>query len=186
MNLSFYDVIFLAVAIGVVLWQIRGITVAKQDMLYEGKQLGRKWTMLIAFAVLILAAVNRGVENLMQTWSIFVAVAVVIFVYCFTKIGFGNCGVYRNSACYRYDSLRYYEVYTYRPETPIIRVGTDFREVSVVVKAEEKDEIVRFLESKGVHEVALYRRNMRKDAEKMEARRQQRKENRAQAKKTGK
>ncbi len=186
MNLTFYDVIFLAVAIGVVLWQIRGISVAKADMLYEGAQLGRKWTMLIAFALLVIAALNRGLEDLAKTWSMFVAVAVVIFVYCFTKIGFGKKGVYRNSACYGYDMLRYYEVYNYRPESPIIRVGTDFREVSMVVKAEEKDEIIRFLEQKGVHEVELYRRNMRKDAEKMEARRQQRKENRAQAKKNGK
>ena len=186
MSLNFYDVIFLMVAAAVVLWQIRGISVAKQDMIYEGKQMGRKWTMLIAFAVLIFAAVNRGVENLVQTWSVFVAVAVVIFIYCFTKIGFGNRGVYRNSACYGYDTLRYYEVYNYRPESPIIRVGTDFREVSVVVKAEETDEIIRFLENKGVHEVELYRRKMRKDAEKREVRNQQRKENRAQAKKNGK
>lgn len=186
MSLNFYDVIFLMVAVGVVLWQIRGISTAKRDMLYEGKQMGRKWTMLIAFTVLILGAVNRGVENLTQTWSMFLAVAVVIFIYCFTKIGFGNKGVYRNSACYGYDMLRYYEVYDYRPESPIIRVGTDFREVSVVVKAEEKDEIIRFLESKGVHEVELYRRKMRKDAEKQEARKQQQKANRAQAKKNGK
>lgn len=186
MSLTFFDVIFLVVAVGVVLWQLRGISVAKQDMLYEGKQMGRKWTMLIAFAVLIIAAVNRGAENLAKTWSVFVAVAVVIFIYCFTKIGFGKKGVYRNSACYGYDMLRYYEIYNYRPESPIIRVGTDFREVSVVVKAEEKDEIIRFLENKGVHEVELYRRKMRKDAEAREVRNQQRKETRAQAKKNGK
>ena len=186
MTLTFYDVIFLAVAIGVVIWQLRGISVAKADMLYEGRLLGRKWIMLAAFAVLALTAANRGIDNLKQTWSIFVAVAVVIFVYCFTKIGFGKLGVYRNSACYRYNTLRYYELYLQRPETPIIRIGTDFREVSMVIKPEEKDTIVRFLENKGVHEVELYRRKMRKDAEKMEARRQERKDNRAQAKKNGK
>lgn len=186
MTLNFYDVVFLLVAVGVVLWQIRGISVAGKDMLYEGQQMGRKWTMLIAFSVLILAAVNRGLENLSKTWSMFVAVAVVIFIYCFTKIGFGNRGVYRNSACYGYDMMRYYEVYDYRPESPIIRVGTDFREVSMVVKPEEKDEIIRFLESKGVHEVELYRRKMRKDAEKQEARKQKQKETRAQSKKHGK
>lgn len=176
MTLNFYDVIFLAVAILVVFWQLRGVSVAKRDMLYEGKLLGHKWTMLAAFAILIFAAVNRGVENLARTWSVFVAVAMVIGVYCVTKIGFGKRGVYRNSACYGYDMLRYYEIYKYRPESPIIRVGTSFREISMVVKAEELDEIVRFLENQGVHEVELQRPNARKAGEKTPAGRQTKKQ----------
>ena len=182
MYLGIYDVIFLTLAVIVVFWQLRGISEAKRDMIYEGSVLGRKWIMLAAFAVLAFAAARRGLENLAQTWAIFVAVAVVLFVYCFTKIGFGKRGVYRNSACYGYDILRYYELYTQRAECPIIRVGTDFREISMVVKPEELDDIVRFLQSKGVKEVELYRRKMREDAEKMEARRQKRE----QAKKNGK
>lgn len=182
MYLSIYDVIFLTVAVIVVFWQLRGISEAKRDMIYEGSVLGRKWIMLVAFIVLALAVVRRGVENLAQTWALFVASAVVLTVYCFTKVGFGKRGVYRNSACYSYDMLKYYELYTQRPESPIIRVGTDFREIGMVVKPEELDEIVRFLQSKGVKEVELYRRKMREDAEKMEARRQKRE----QAKKNGK
>lgn len=186
MNLTFYDVIFWAVSFLVVVWQLRGISVAKSDMRFEGKQMGRKWTMLLAFGVLIIAVFIRGIDNLTKTWSVFVAVLLVLFVYCFTKIGFGNHGVYRNSACYPYSSLRYYEVYTYRPEHPLIRVGTDFREISIEIKPEEKDQIIHFLETKGIHEVALYRRNMRQEAEQREARSQERKANRAQAKKNGK
>ncbi len=182
MYLSVYDVIFLTVAVIVVFWQLRGISEAKKDMVYEGSVLGRKWVMLAAFAILGLAAARRGLENLAQTWGIFVAMIAVLTVYCFTRIGFGKRGVYRNSACYGYDMLKYYELYTQRPETPIVRVGTDFREVSMVVKPEELDDIVRLLQSKGVKEVTLYRRKMREDAEKMEARRQKRE----QSKKNGK
>lgn len=182
MYLNIYDVIFLVIAVIVVFWQLRGISEAKKDMVYEGSVLGRKWTMLAAFAILGFAAARRGLDALAQTWAMFVAVALVLTVYCFTKIGFGQRGVYRNSACYGYDTLKYYELYTQRPEMPIVRVGTDFREVNMVVKPEELDEIVRLLQSKGVKEVTLYRRKMREDAEKMEARRQRRE----QAKKNGK
>lgn len=175
MQLNLYDLVFLLVAVAVVLWQLRGIAVAKKDMVYEGKQMGRKWTMLLAFAVLIIAAVNRGPENLSRTWSVFVAVAAVVFIYCFTRIGFGQRGVYRNSACYGYDMLRYYEVYDHNPQAPLLRVGTDLREISMVVKPEEKEEIIRFLESKGVHEVELYRKKMRKQAADREEVRRERK-----------
>ena len=64
MYLNIYDVIFLVIAVIVVFWQLRGISEAKKDMVYEGSVLGRKWTMLAAFAILGFAAARRGLMPL--------------------------------------------------------------------------------------------------------------------------
>lgn len=175
MKLNSYDLMFVLVCLGVAAYQLWGILRAKKGMRYPGQQPGKTGATVLGVGAIVLCAIKKG--DLLNTWPVFVALGLLLAVYAVAKIGVGEAGVYRYSRIYSFDKLKYYEVDVQRATRPILRVGTDLKEVGICyADQKELEAAVQFLSAHGLKDASQYRREMGQQAEELTQRRQEKKE----------